>query len=153
MSLEAAVDTTRLLKNALTREIERARNERLLLRSLDGSALMESARLREAFNAHALYLSRELTAQLSRAATALGASLAQLVFARRPDAVKVSNEMSEVRALAATLSRLDALNLKLAERGLTCVRAYQAKLNPRGSAYDRFGARSVHEASTSSQRA
>ena len=56
--------------------------------------------------------------------------------------------LAEVRALAKTLSELDALNRMLSQRALSYVRAHLAVLSPKPAAYDRRGSGAIAERTT-----
>lgn len=112
------------LKAALTGEIANAREERGLLRALDGKGLLERSARRQQFNTTAAALERQLVAALN--ATPLRS-------------IDLTQALSEVRSLAAALGELDVLNHHLAERSLKIVRGYTNAVAPKPAAYDRLG--------------
>jgi len=146
MDLENALETAGRLRDALAAEVESARRERQLLRSLDAAALFARASQRGAFLAEVARLERELAAGLGAAAKALG--LEEVTLDRFRLRVPVAGErlartLAEVRALAGALQEVDRLNLDLAARALACVRGYVEAVRPTPRAYDRRGARAA----------
>jgi len=144
MDLEQALGTAGRLRDALAAEVESARRERQLLRTLDAAALFARAAERTRFLTEVARLERELGQGLSAAAEVLGPGGVTLerLRARAPrQGGALSTILSEVRALAAALHEIDQLNLRLAGRALACVRGYVEALSPAPSAYDRRGAR------------
>ncbi|MFL5261892.1 MAG: flagellar export chaperone FlgN [Anaeromyxobacteraceae bacterium] len=146
MDLENALETAGRLRDALAAEVESARRERQLLRSLDAAALFARASQRGAFLAEVARLERELAARLGAAAKALG--LEEVTLDRFRLRVPVTGErlahtLAEVRALAGALQEVDRLNLDLAGRALACVRGYVEAVRPTPRAYDRRGARAA----------
>ena len=132
-SLEQAIKTTERLRDDLLAEVERAREERTLIRQMDVQALNERAALRGRFNQSSVDLQQLLARQLKSAGDALG--LTEITL----DAIKVraprlggrlSEVLAEVRALAAGLAELDALNRLLGQRTLSYIRAHLAVLEP-----------------------
>jgi hypothetical protein len=132
MSLALALDTATKLRDALAAEVEAARGERRLLRTLDSAALLDRATARATFLAESRRLEGELARELGRAAPAGGGPLADV--------------LGEIRALAGALSEIDRLNLALASRALACVRGYVEAVAPAPNAYDRRGARAASAA-------
>jgi hypothetical protein len=142
--LEESLATALALRRALEREVERARREREVLRTLDSDRLFASAGARAAFNDEVARLESSLAAALARAAGALGlteVTLNRLVGAAPEEAAELSRVLADVRSLAGTLAELDRLNLLLAGRALACVQGYLTALDPAPAAYDRRGAR------------
>jgi hypothetical protein len=142
--LEEALATAHQLRRALESEVERARRERELLRSLDSDRLFASAAARAGFNAEVAHLESTLAAALGRAAGSLGlteVTLSRLTALAPAEAARLSAALADIRALAGALAELDRLNLILAGRALACVQGYLTALNPTPSAYDRRGAR------------
>lgn len=144
MDLGKALETAGQLRDALAGEVESARLERKLLRSLDSSGLFERASQRAAFLAEVARLERSLATSLARAAGAL--KLSEVTIDRLRERVPqqadaLSRTLSEIRALAGALQEIDRLNLQLAGRALACVRGYFDALRPTPRAYDRRGAR------------
>jgi hypothetical protein len=144
MDLEQALGTAGRLRDALAAEVESARRERQLLRTLDAAALFARASQRAAFLAEVARLEGELTRSLAGAAAELGAGGVTLERLRARAPVQggaLATVLSDVRALAGALREIDALNLQLAGRALSCVRGYVDALHPVPRAYDRRGAR------------
>jgi len=144
MDLEQAVATAGQLRDLLEGEVEGARAERHLLRSLDASGLFARAAQRGAFLCEVARLERELAVALARAADALGleqVTLERLRLRSPRLGQALSKILSEVRALAGALQEIDQLNLQLAGRALACVRGYVDAVQPTARAYDRRGTR------------
>ncbi|GEJ59177.1 flagellar export chaperone FlgN [Anaeromyxobacter diazotrophicus] len=149
MDLEHALELAGQLRDAIAAEVERARDERRLLRALDAAGLFARAAQRGEFLAEVARLERELATALGRAASALG--LAEVTLERLRLRVPREGEalarvLSEVRALAGALREIDALNLQLAGRALSCVRGYVQAVRPAPLAYDRRGLRAAQPA-------
>jgi hypothetical protein len=150
MDLEQTLTTAEKLKEALSSELERARDERRLLRTLDSARLMERAAKREHFNSSMVVLQREFQTNLETVGQRLGMNQVSVeaLSQREPEAsARLSVAVAEVRALAGALSELDALNRALGERTLGVVRGYISAIVPRTAAYDRQG---IHKAPGSS---
>jgi flagellar FlgN protein len=146
MDLENALETAGRLRDALAVEVESARRERQLLRSLDAAALFARASQRGAFLADVARLERELAAHLGAAAKALGLeeiTLDRLRLRVPAEGTRLAHTLAEVRALAGALQEVDRLNLDLAARALACVRGYVEAVRPTPRAYDRRGARAA----------
>jgi multidrug resistance efflux pump len=146
MDLENALERAAQLRDAIAAEVERARNERRLLRALDAAGLFARAAERGEFLAEVARLERELATSLARAAATLGlaeVTLERLRLRAPRQGEALARVLSEVRALAGALREIDALNLRLAGRALTCVRGYVQALRPTPLAYDRRGARAA----------
>ncbi|HTT69691.1 MAG TPA: flagellar export chaperone FlgN [Anaeromyxobacteraceae bacterium] len=144
MNLERSLEMARQLRDELAAEVERARAERQLIRTLDAAALFTRASERGAFVAEVARLERELSLALGRAAGTAGlvAGTLERLEALAPEATQVlKGVLSEVRSLASALQEIDRLNLKLADRALACVRGYVEALRPSVRAYDRRGLR------------
>ncbi|MGC3998711.1 MAG: hypothetical protein QM767_15150 [Anaeromyxobacter sp.] len=142
--LEEALATTIALRSVLESEVERARAEREVLRTLDSDRLFAGAAARAGFNARVAELEGRLAADLGRAAGTLGlteVTLARLAERAPAQTAALSRALADVRALAAALAELDRLNLLLAGRALACVQSYLTALQPPPTAYDRRGAR------------
>ncbi len=149
MELENALEAAGRLRDTIAAEVERARDERRLLRTLDAAGLFARAAQRGEFLAEVARLERELASSLARAAAALGlpeVTLERLRLRVPRQGEALARVLSEVRALAGALREIDALNLKLAGRALTCVRGYVQALQPAPLAYDRRGARAAQPA-------
>ncbi|MFT3838890.1 MAG: hypothetical protein QM723_18060 [Myxococcaceae bacterium] len=131
-----ALDHAKQLRDALSQELERSREARAALVSLDSDELMEGAQRREGFNERA----EQLSTQLSQSLTG-------------PREPEVSEVLAEIRAMSGALKELDELNRFLAERALACVRAWGSQLKPGGQAYDRRGVRYAGNEATHSEQA
>jgi hypothetical protein len=142
-NFERAIKTAEDIRDALAAEVVVAREERVLIRTMNVAGLNARAAKRDGFNRRTADLQVALGTQLGEIALALGLPEATLealhtqapLFARRLSGVFV-----EVRALAAALRDLDGLNHKLGQRALSYVRAHLAVLCPKAAAYDRRGA-------------
>ncbi len=146
MSLLSALALLKQLQAALSDEIVRARDERTLLRTLDGKALLERTVRRQQFNATTASLERQLAVEVARAAAVSGlkeVTIANLAEVGGADGAALKDALAELRSLAAALGELDVLNHHLAERTLKVVRGYTETLIARPSAYDRMGRRSA----------
>lgn len=142
--LSEALSTAAALKRALEGEVERARREREVLRTLDSDRLFASAAARAGFNAEVARLEGRLAGALARAAGALGLSevtLERLRVKAPEGAEALAAILADVRALAGALAELDRLNLMLAGKALACVQGYLTAIAPAPTAYDRRGAR------------
>jgi len=142
MGLRDAIDTAQRLREQLASEVERARGQRDLLRTLNAPALFQGAETRSEFNEIAAALQKELAGQL--AAVAREHSLDQLsleALARfaPSEAAALSRAFAEIRSLAAALAEIDQLNRSIAERALACVESYLHALTHTPQAYDRRG--------------
>jgi flagellar FlgN protein len=146
MDLEQALGTAGRLRDALAAEVESARRERQLLRTLDAAGLFARAAQRSAFLAEVARLERELGDGLGGAAVQLGGGAVTMerlrVHAPRQGAT-LAAILSDVRALAGALHEVDQLNLQLAGRALAIVRGYVEAIHPVPRAYDRRGARAA----------
>jgi hypothetical protein len=144
--LAEAVNSAELLREALAREVDAARGERQLLRSLDSHALLRRAASRADFQARVARLEEQLHGALASAAQRLGlpvVTLATLAEQEPEASATLSRVFGEVRALAAALAELDRLNQFLAARALRMVSSYVEAISPAPSAYDRRGLRAV----------
>jgi hypothetical protein len=142
--LEEALNTASRLRDALEAEVERARHEREILRTLDADRLFAGASARASFNAEVAALETRMASALARAASSLGLSevtMARLKIRAPEEAEALAHVLSDVRALAGALAELDRLNLMLAGRALACVQGYLTALAPAPTAYDRRGGR------------
>ena len=142
--LEQSLAITVELRRVLQAEVERARAEREVLKSLDSDRIFAGAAARAAFNAEVAELESRLAVSLARAAGQVGATevtLARLAQCAPAETASLSRALADVRALAAALAELDRLNLLIAGRAMACVQAYLTALQPAPTAYDRRGAR------------
>lgn len=150
-NLERAIETTQLIRDALSAEIEIARDERVLIRNMDVDGLNRRAVKRAEFNQRTAGLQRTLAADLHDVALGLGLKEVTLEGLKQREPVlgqRMSAVLAEVRSLAAALSELDNLNRMLGLRALSYVRAHLAVLAPKPSAYDRRGSAAAARAST-----
>jgi len=136
------------LVDELTAEVARARGERLLLKSLDGAKIEVRLAERRAFEERADALQRRLRSSIRSAAIAAGISpegedVAARLAKTGDEAAHLAQRIDAVRALAAQLSEINSFNRMLAERALSCTRAFVRALSPRPSAYDRRGAEPI----------
>lgn len=144
--LEEALRTAERLRTTLEAEVERARTEREILRTLDADLLFAGASARASFNAEVAALEARLASALARAAAELGLSevtMSRLKLRAPEEAEALAACLSDVRALAGALAELDRLNLMLAGRALACVQGYLTALAPAPTAYDRRGGRAT----------
>ena len=144
--LEEALAIALELRRVLELEVERARREREVLRTLDSDRLFASAAARAGFNAEVASLESALAGALARAAGSMGLSevtLQRLAVQAPRGADQLSGALADIRALAGALAELDRLNLMLAGKALACVQGYLTALDPAPSAYDRRGIRAV----------
>ncbi len=154
MSLDTALDVAQQLKAALSKEVQRSRQVRSVLRAMDARELMAQASLREAFNHHSRWLSSELARAL--AGYAQGQGLTDITLeelkARAPlEGAMLGDLFAELRALAASLKELDEFNQALSERALTFVQAYVDTFAPRPTAYTRRGQLAPRDSATHSE--
>lgn len=141
-SLERAIHTTEEIRDALAAEIHTAREERVLIRSMNIDGLFDRAAKRNDFNVRTAALQQRLAAELGEVAQEYGLDSVTLdgLKARAPGSgQRMSSVLAEVRSLAAALAELDGLNKLLGQRALSYVRAHLSVLSPRPAAYDRRG--------------
>ncbi len=134
------------LHGLLRGEVERARAEREVLRSLDPDRIFTRAAERAAFNAEVARLEGQLADALRQAAAGLGIEQLTLprLAARAPGpAAHLGRTLAGIRDLGHELTRLDQLNRTLAGRALACVQGYLTALRPTPAAYDRRGVRAA----------
>jgi hypothetical protein len=141
-NLENAISVIHQIRDALRAEVERARAERALIRTMDVPGLMAHAAARTEFNALIEQRQSQLSTELGCAGHALGlreVTIEGLRAAAPALGDRLAAGLAEVRSLAAALSELDELNRMLGQRALSFVRAYLGALSPRPAAYDRRG--------------
>jgi len=141
-TLKRAIEVTERMREALAGEVGRAREQRLLIRKLDSEKLFQRAQARAQFNATLVDLEAHLAHELTTAGQTLGMPEVSIetLRARIPaEARRLADSFAQVRALAAALQELDALNRQLAARALSCVRGYVNALVGPANAYDRRG--------------
>ncbi len=141
--LRRAVELTEKIRGALAEEVERAREQRILIRTMNADALFLRAQARADFNVKLAEMERDLALALDAAGGALGLREITLeaLRARAPgDGESLTATFAEVRALAGALHELDTLNRELAERALGFVRGYVNAVAGPPAAYDRRGA-------------
>jgi len=156
MSIATALEALRRLRELLADEVERAREERRLLRGLDGTALMERASARSRFNAQLADAELAVASGLRTLAIRDGLTELSIADLRRIaplDAPAFETALGEVRALAEALNDLDSLNRKLAIRAMRVVGGYLDAVTPRAAGYDRRGSRPAPQLSSLATRA
>ncbi|HUM13992.1 MAG TPA: flagellar export chaperone FlgN [Myxococcaceae bacterium] len=156
MSIATALDALRRLRLLLADEVERARDERRLLRGLDGTALLERASGRARFNAQLAEAELAVAEGLRALANRAGLTELSLEALRRLaplQAPAFEDALGEVRALAESLNDLDALNRKLALRAMRVVGGYLDAVTPQTAGYDRSGTRPASRLSSLATRA
>jgi hypothetical protein len=141
VDLGAALQAATRLREALAAEVEGARGERRMLRSLDAPALFERAATRAAFLSEAARLERAVRSALGLATLAPAPLPLDALRGRGPAGDALADVLSQVRALAGALQEIDRLNLELARRALAVVNGYVQALRPAPRAYDRHGGR------------
>lgn len=154
--LTQALDLALKLKSALATEVARSQESRSVLKSLDTSALLAGASLREAFNQHSAWLSSELARVLGQFAADHGradVTLDDLKHLAPFEGEQLSGVFNEVRSLSRALAELDVVNQQIAESALTVVRAYVTHLAPQPNAYNRKGQPASSEPATHSGHA
>jgi hypothetical protein len=140
--LELALTVVDSIRRALEAEVERARQERALIRTMDVDGLVHRAALRGTFNDQVRRLQNDLGAALGAAAATLGlkeVTVAALREQRPEQATLLEEGLGAIRSLAAALAELDDLNRILGQRALSYVRAYLGAMNPTPAAYNRRG--------------
>ncbi len=143
MTLAIAVTAAAALRAELQAEVVRSREERVVLRSLDGGRIQARMEERLEFIERTGLLQGQLRVAQSAAAAGLGltdATAESIARASPREGTRLVELLGQVRALASTLSELAALNQSLAERALGCTRAYTRAMSPRPTAYGRLGA-------------
>jgi hypothetical protein len=142
MALGLALQAAEELRQELADEVTRSREERLVLRSLDGERIQRRLEERQAFQGRAETWQQRLREAQAAAARQLGLadpSAESIARASPREGGRLLELIGQVKALASTLGELTALNRMLAERALGCTRAYVQALAPRPTAYGRFG--------------
>jgi len=151
-NLIRAVELAGQIRAGLAVEVERARQHRVLIRTMNADALFQHAHLRGAFNVRLAELEQEVADELSAFASATG--LTEVTFEalgkKAPAATRnLTDIFAEVRSLAGALHELDILNRELAERALTLVRGYVTAVSGGPMTYDRRGATTAGTATLS----
>jgi hypothetical protein len=142
--LDTAFDIATRLRDAISAEIEGARGERHLLKSLDSDGLFGRAARRASFLAETARLERDLAVALAEIGARFGLRQVTLDCLRSQAigrSAELADLLSDVRALAGALQEIDKLNHELARRALVVVRGYVEAFRPTARAYDRFGSR------------
>ncbi len=142
MGLPEAIANATQLRDSLAQEVERAREERRHISTLNAAALFHGAEKRAQFNADATHLQHALGNSLSEVASKNGLTqltLENLAAVAPQDASKLSKLFAEIRSLSTALSEIDQLNRAIAERSLSCVESYLQALSFAPQAYDRRG--------------
>jgi hypothetical protein len=154
-TLKRAIEVTERMREALAAEVARAREQRLLIRKLDSEKLFQRAQDRAQFNATLAQLEGQLATELADAGQRLGlreVSIEGLRTRIPGEARRLADSFAQVRALAAALQELDALNRQLAARALSCVRGYVNALTGPANAYDRRGVSTMRSTLYTSSR-
>ena len=154
--IERAIATSQALAEVLDEEVVRAQSQHELIRNFDSQALLDRAAVRQNWNRIVKDLQKELAAHLQAVAAEYGLSVVSvdtLSQVMSEPAGRLANTLARVRALAASLSELDALNRQLAQRANAMVRGYLSALTGNGSTYNQRGESRAHTASTYSGRA
>jgi hypothetical protein len=141
-ALLRAIATTERIRDGLAAEVPRAREERVLVRNMDVDGLLQRATLRSDFNQATAELQRTLAVELGEVGRAFALDEVSIPRMRQvaPGAAdRLAAVLAEVRALAAALAELDALNRVLGQRTLSYVKAHLAVLSPKPAAYDKRG--------------
>jgi transposase-like protein len=155
MSLALAVDIALKLKAVLSSEVARSKDARRVLKTMNGSALLDQAVQRDTFNQRSTELSNQLAAAIAEVARSNGQTDITLeqIRARAPfEGEQLAGVFAEIRALSRSLAELDAFNQQLAQKALAFVRAYVNHVAPRPSAYTRRGVPAALEGGTHSER-
>ncbi|HET6281116.1 MAG TPA: flagellar export chaperone FlgN [Polyangia bacterium] len=140
--LDQAISITDQIRKALEAEVNRAREQRALIRVMDVEGLVRRATLRAEFNTSVGQLQQQLTVQLGAVAAELGLPEMTVEALGRHlpgSAERLADSLAAIRALAGALAELDDLNRLLGQRALSYVRAYLGAVNPTPAAYDRRG--------------
>lgn len=140
--LEHALDVATRMREALQAELEKAREQRVLVRKLDVQGLFERARQRGELNVRLAQMQASLSEALAESAGVLGVERVTqdlLHTSGIAGARRLAQALSELRASAQALQEIDAFNQVLARRALVCVRGYLSALSPRAGVYDRRG--------------
>jgi hypothetical protein len=153
--LAPAIEIAERIRGALNAELAAARDQREMIRKLDADGLTERAARRADFNGKLAALEGDLGRALAAAGEQLGLRTVTLeaLSARAPaESRRLGRAFADLRALAESLRRTDALNHLLAERALACVRGYVTALAPVPAAYDRRGAATESVALSTARR-
>jgi hypothetical protein len=154
--LDKAISITNQIRKALEAEVNRAREQRALIRVMDVEGLVRRATLRAEFNTSVGQLQQQLMVRLAAVAAELGLPEMTVEAVRKKlpgPAAELSDSLAAIRSLAAALAELDDLNRLLGQRALSYVRAYLGAVNPTPAAYDRRGtAAAVRPPSTTMSR-
>src|ERR1700747_2480880 len=111
--LEEALTVVDSIREALEVEVERARQERALIRTMDIDGLVARASLRASFNDRVRGLQGELASALAAVGSALrlrGVTIASLGAVLPGPAGRLDEGLAAIRSLAAALAELDDLN-------------------------------------------
>ncbi len=141
--LEQAIAITETLRTHIEAEIERARDRRALIRSLDSAGLLESVRHREDFNRQVARLEHELSELTARALQRRGlakGNLTALVRAEPGRGEALASRLGELRELVRSLRHADATNQNVTRHALRWIRSCVSTVAPSPVAYDRRGA-------------
>jgi hypothetical protein len=140
--LEYALDVATRMRQALQAELEKAREQRVLVRKLDVQGLFERARQRGEFNVKLGQMQEALSEALAGSARVHGVERVTIDFLQSSgvgQSRRLGQALSELRASAQALQEIDSFNQVLAKRALGCVRGFLSALSPRAGVYDRHG--------------
>ena len=125
--LEHALDVATRMREALQAELEKAREQRVLVRKLDVQGLFERARQRGELNVKLAQMQTALAEALGESARVLGVDRVTIdILSASPigQSRRVGQALSELRASAQALQEIDMFNQVLAKRALGCVRGF-----------------------------
>jgi hypothetical protein len=141
--LEQAIAITETLRTLIEDEVERARQRRVLVRSLDSVGLLDSVRHREEFNRQVARAEVELSELTTRALRQRGLAqgrLSDLVRSEPVHGETLARRLGELRDLVRTLREIDAATQNVTRHALGWIRSCVGTLAPAPVAYDRRGA-------------
>ncbi len=141
--LEQAIAITETLRTLIEDEVERARQRRAMVRSLDSNGLLESVRHREEFNRQVARLESELSEVMARALRQRGLAQGRLSDLVRSVPVRgesLARRLGELRGLVKTLREMDTATQNVTQHALRWIRSCVATVAPAPVAYDRRGA-------------
>jgi hypothetical protein len=140
--LEQALVVTETLRTLIEQEVDRARQRRVLVRSLDSVGLLESVREREEFNRKVARAERELTDLTVRALRRRGLAQGNLraLVRSEPRGEALARQLGELRESVRTLRELDTVTQNVTRHALRWIRGCLSTVAPTPVAYDRRGA-------------
>lgn len=140
--IEQALAITETLRTLIEEEVERARQRRALVRSLDSGGLLESVRHRDEFNRQVARFESELCELTTRALRRRGltqGNLTTLVSSDPVHGAALARRLSELRELVRTLRETDAVTQNVTRHALRWIRSCVATVAPTPVAYNRRG--------------